>query len=113
MSILDLQAKNVIRRREERLKLIESALAEGKEPPKLSEALGMHFSIKMPDAALDPREVIDQDVSDKHFALALKLNWYHQGFISLCKKLGVKCYYRSAIDLDTSSSEELSQATQL
>lgn len=97
MSILQQQSKIVARRREERRQRCEFLEQKGLTPPLLCEALGTHFSIKMSDAQLDPRDRIDQDTSDANFELALRLHWYHQAFVSICKKLGVKCYYRSAL----------------
>lgn len=98
MSILEQQGKIVERRRQDKERLLASCRSSGQTAPELNEAVGAHFSIKMPDAPLDAADRIDQARSDENFELALRLNWYHQAFVSYCKKLGVKCYYRSAFE---------------
>jgi hypothetical protein len=95
MSILEDYGKNVVRRRQKRLELEEKARAEGLDGPQFREPLGTHFSIKIDESKLEDTDKIDEEESNRNFETAVKTHWYHQNFVSFCKKLGVKCYYRS------------------
>ena len=95
MSILEDHGKSVLRRRQERLKLEEKARFEGMDGPHFREPLGSHFSIKIDESRLEDTDKIDEEESNRNFETAVKSHWYHQNFVSFCKKLGIKCYYRS------------------
>jgi hypothetical protein len=95
MDILESYGKSVLRRRKQRLQLEAKAREEGLEEPQFREPVGSHFSIKIDESKLEETDRIDKAESDRNFENAVKTHWYHQNFASFCKKLGVKCYYRS------------------
>ena len=107
MDILESHGKSVLRRRQQRLQLEEKARQEGLEGPQFREPVGSHFSIKIDESKLEESDRIDHEQSDRNFENAVKTHWYHQNFVSFCKKLGVKCYYRSVQGLLPNSLVEV------
>lgn len=102
MSILESHGRSVFRRRQQRLAW-EAKAGPDELPAHFREPLGSHFSIKLDESKLEEADRIDEEESDRNFAAAVKTHWYHQNFVSFCKKLGAKCYYRSVQGFEAES----------
>jgi hypothetical protein len=94
-SVLSDHADEVLRRRRLKEQMLAAAERSGEPFPELTEAMGMHFSVKADESRLEEPHRISELESDRNFAVAVRTRWYHQGFVNFCKQHLVKCYYRS------------------
>ncbi len=106
-TLLASHSQEILRRRELLQAVRSEALANNRELPLMTEAMGSHFSVKADEEKLEEKDRITQEESDRNFATAIKSRWYHQSFVNFCKAHRIKCYYRSVFSEVSAATEAL------